>query len=111
MNRKRTVTVLLIAILIVGVISVCIFTKKHFSPSSGMQITRDNSIVGLYCLAESKQEAIEISEAYDIPLKKWQDGVATFSVPEDRDAYEIVEYGRSQGLHELSIDRMNNRAD
>ncbi|MCQ2520485.1 MAG: hypothetical protein MJ107_08140 [Lachnospiraceae bacterium] len=60
--------------------------------------------VGLFCLTASEEEARELAEAYGITFINWQYKVATFETKEGQNPYDIIRYGRDNGLTELEID-------
>ncbi len=58
---------------------------------------------GVFCLAETRERALEIADMYGIELYSWQDEVAVFNVPADMTAEELIQMGYEKGYPGLSI--------
>ncbi len=55
----------------------------------------------LYCLTDSKEEAEEIADMYQIELVRYGDGVAVFHTQED--PRSVIEKGKANGFPKLAI--------
>lgn len=58
----------------------------------------------LMCLADSRAEAEDIAELYDIILVDFANGVATFTT--DKDLQEVIQLGKDNGWTELSVNHI-----
>lgn len=69
------------------------------SENTSTYVTHDG-LTELICLCNSQKEAEDIAKKYDISLKVYSYGVATFET--DKDPEELFKYGKKHKLPELS---------
>ena len=107
MNRKSKIVfgaiVLIVAVAIVLVIVLKKNVKVFVEGENLMNVVEQNNSekLQLTCFVDSQQEAEEIAEAYGIEFIRFDYGVAEFQ--SDKSYDELTEYGKKNGLKQLSI--------
>lgn len=97
---KRPVRII-IMFLLLGTLTACAETQH-----AEKQPVRYSAEEPLMTLADSRDEAEKIADAYEIELVNYSNGVATFFT--EQDPTEVIRRGKELGLPELSINALNS---
>ena len=107
-NRTFLLLVLLLSLLLCSGLAGCGRRKPHAAkPAPVLQEEYSGGIAEgkeLLCLADSREEAEEIAESYGIELVSFESGVAVFHTQEN--PRDVIARGKSEGLPELSLNRI-----
>ncbi|MCM1267912.1 MAG: hypothetical protein NC302_08410 [Bacteroidales bacterium] len=83
-----------------------ILVDENGSPIESTK-NEESGPVELIALAETREEAEEIAELYEIDLSAYSYGVATYTT--DKDVQELIAFGTENGYPELSVNRYDNK--